>query len=143
PRRSRAFNVGRRILAGRRWRGGAAFAWVLAVPVVALPGCGGHARLAGGGGGGGGGSTLNAVYPARRALGLPPIPRGPVPGYVLIADRNNDRLVLVAPGKRVVWNFPHRSDLRRGPTSRDPNHAFFPTGFRHVRPNEEFHDQIA
>src|SRR5712691_5177138 len=41
--------------------------------------------------------------PAQRALGLPPIAHGPLPGYLLIADRNNDRALIVSPSKRVVW----------------------------------------
>src|SRR5438093_8945237 len=59
--------------------------------------------------------------PAARALGLPPVVRGPVPGYLLIADRNNNRLLLVSPDKRVVWRFPRPGDLRAGQSRRDPD----------------------
>jgi hypothetical protein len=81
--------------------------------------------------------------PARRAFGLPPVPRGPVPGYVLIADRNNDRLLLVSPDKRVVWHFPRRGDIRPGQSFHDPDDAFFTPGYREISTNEEFNQQIA
>ena len=48
---------------------------------------------------------------ARRRLGLPRLPTGPpLPGYLLIADRDNNRIPLVSPDKRIeriVWRFPH------------------------------------
>jgi outer membrane protein assembly factor BamB len=74
-----------------------------------------------------------AKRPAQRALGLPPIPKGPVPGYVLIADRNNNRILIVSPSKRVVW-------ARRG--LRGPDDAFFTPRFRSILTNEEFNDTL-
>jgi outer membrane protein assembly factor BamB len=71
--------------------------------------------------------------PAWTALRLPRVPAGPVPGYVLIADRNNDRLLLVSPGKKVVWRF----DGLRG-----PDDAFFTPGWRSVMTNEEFDETL-
>jgi hypothetical protein len=56
-----------------------------------------------------------------------------VPGYVLIADRNNNRILLVSPSKRVVWA---RAGLR------GPDDAFFTPGFRSVLTNEEFNDTL-
>src|SRR5437763_1289552 len=44
--------------------------------------------------------------PAQLVLGLPRVDPGPVPGYVLIADRDNNRILLVSPSGRVVWRFP-------------------------------------
>jgi hypothetical protein len=72
-------------------------------------------------------------YPARVALELPPVTRGPVPGYVLIADRNNDRILIVSPRKKVVWRY----DGLRG-----PDDAFFTPGWRSVITNEEFNDTL-
>jgi hypothetical protein len=47
------------------------------------------------------------VGPAQQVLGLPAIRSRVVPGHVLIADRNNDRIVLVSPDtRRIVWQFP-------------------------------------
>ncbi len=32
--------------------------------------------------------------------------RGPLPGALLIADRGNDRILLVDPSRRILWRFP-------------------------------------
>ena len=71
--------------------------------------------------------------PAWRSLRLPKVPRGPVPGYVLIADRNNNRVLLVSPQKKIVWHF----DALRG-----PDDAFFTPDWRSVITNEEFNDTL-
>jgi len=78
--------------------------------------------------------------PAARLLGLPPVPPGPVPGYVLIADRNNDRLLIVSPSGRVVWRFPRPGDVRPGQSFHDPDDAFFTPGYRAISINEEFNE---
>ena len=70
---------------------------------------------------------------AQRALGLPPIARGPLPGYLLIADRNNNRAIIVSPSKRIVWQ---RTGLR------GPDDTFFTPGYRGVITNEEFNDTL-
>ena len=70
---------------------------------------------------------------AQRALRLPPIPRGPLPGYLLIADRNNDRAIIVSPAKKIVWE---RDGLR------GPDDTFFTPGYRGVITNEEFNDTL-
>jgi Kelch motif protein len=79
----------------------------------------------------------------RLPLGLPAVPSGPVPGYVLIADRNNDRILLVSPTKRIVWRFPRPGDVRPGQSFHDPDDAFFTPDHRRVVTNEEFNDAIA
>ena len=66
-----------------------------------------------------------------------------MPGYLLIADRNNNRLIIVSPGKHIVWRFPRPGDLRPGQSFRDPDDAFFAPGYRSVSTNEEFGQQIA
>jgi hypothetical protein len=73
------------------------------------------------------------VTPAGRALGLPPVHSRAVPGYVLIADRQNNRVLLVSPAKKVVWS---ASNLR------GPDDAFFTPGYRSVLTNEEFNDTL-
>ncbi len=80
---------------------------------------------------------------AQIALDLPPVPPGPVPGYVLIADRNNNRLLIVSPSGHIVWRFPRPGDLRAGQSFRDPDDAFFTPGYRGISTNEEFNDQLA
>ena len=66
-------------------------------------------------------------------LRLPRIPRGPLPGYLLIADRNNDRAIIVSPAKKIVWE---RDGLR------GPDDTFFTPGYRGVITNEEFNDTL-
>ena len=66
-----------------------------------------------------------------------------MPGYVLIADRNNNRILVVSPSKRIVWRFPRPGDLGRGQSFRDPDDAFFTPGYRGISTNEEFNQQIA
>ena len=68
---------------------------------------------------------------------------GPVPGYVLIADRNANKLLVVSPGKRIVWQFPRPGDLRLGQSFSDPDDAFFTPDYRRIVTNEEFNDQVA
>ena len=66
-----------------------------------------------------------------------------MPGYVLIADRNNDRILLVAPGKRVVWRFPRPGETRVGGSFHDPDDAFFSPDYRSISINEEFNETIS
>jgi hypothetical protein len=70
---------------------------------------------------------------AERALGLPPVRSKVVPGYVLIADRDNNRALIVSPSKRVVW---------QATGLRGPDDAFFTPGYRSVITNEEFNDTL-
>lgn len=48
-----------------------------------------------------------------------------LPTDVLIADRNNNRLIVVDPQGNIVWRFPRPGDLARGQTFRTPDDAFF------------------
>jgi len=43
----------------------------------------------------------------------------------MIADRNNNRIIIVSPAKKVVWEFPRPGDLRPGQSFADPDDAFF------------------
>jgi hypothetical protein len=70
---------------------------------------------------------------AQRALGLPSVHSRVVPGYVLIADRNNNRALIVSPSKHIVW-------MATG--LRGPDDAFFTPGYRSVITNEEFNDTL-
>ncbi len=71
--------------------------------------------------------------PAQRVLHLPSVRRGPLPGYLLIADRDNNRAIIVSPSKQVVW----ASTNLRG-----PDDAFFTPGYRSIITNEEFNDTL-
>jgi hypothetical protein len=50
-------------------------------------------------------AAQGAHTPAPTAT-LPP-PPAPFPGYLLIADRGNDRLLLVDGAKHLLWRYPH------------------------------------
>jgi outer membrane protein assembly factor BamB len=67
-------------------------------------------------------------------LRLPLVRSRILPGYLLVADRNNDRVLLLAPDKRIVWQL---DGLRQ------PDDAFFTPGFRSVITNEEFNDTLS
>jgi hypothetical protein len=62
-------------------------------------------------------------------------PLGPLDGYLLIADRGNDRILLVDGRKRVLWSYPPK----KGPTF--PFHygddAFFSPDFSSIISNQE------
>jgi hypothetical protein len=81
---------------------------------------------------------------ARSLLGLPQLrSASPLPGYLMIADRNNNRLIVVAPDHRVVWRFPRpRADTRRQRFA-GPDDAFLTPSGRAIITNEEFSDAIA
>ena len=77
-------------------------------------------------------------------MGLPPLgPGAALPGYLLIADRDNNRLLVVSPRKRIVWRFPASGSLRPGQTFAGPDDAFLTPSGRAIVTNEEFADQIA
>jgi DNA-binding beta-propeller fold protein YncE len=82
------------------------------------------------------------LTPAQR-LGFPPLKPGPVPGYLMVADRDNNRIIILDPHtKKIVWQFPRPGDLRPGQSFADPDDAFFTPGFRAISTNEEFNQTI-
>jgi hypothetical protein len=60
-----------------------------------------------------------------------------LPGAILIADRDNNRVIEVDPEGRVVWRFPRRGDLRRGVTFLAPDDAFFTADGRRIVVTQE------
>jgi hypothetical protein len=60
-----------------------------------------------------------------------------LPGPVLIADRDNNRLIEVSPRGRVLWRFPERGDLAPGETFLLPDDAFFSPDGREVVVTQE------
>lgn len=74
-----------------------------------------------------------SVTIAERVLGLPPVHSRFVPGYVLVADRNNNRVLIISPAKKVVW---------AATKLRGPDDAFFTPGYRSIITNEEFNDTL-
>jgi DNA-binding beta-propeller fold protein YncE len=60
-----------------------------------------------------------------------------LPGPVLIADRDNNRLLEVSPTGQVLWRFPAPGDLPRGETFKLPDDAFFSADGREVIATQE------
>jgi hypothetical protein len=60
-----------------------------------------------------------------------------LPGPVLIADRNNNRLLEVSPQGRVLWRFPQPGDLAPGQTFVLPDDAFFSPDGREIVATQE------
>jgi hypothetical protein len=56
-----------------------------------------------------------------------------LPGPILIADRNNNRLLMISPKGQILWQFPKDGQLAPGQTFLSPDDAFFsPRGNRIV-----------
>jgi DNA-binding beta-propeller fold protein YncE len=60
-----------------------------------------------------------------------------LPGPVLIADRDNNRLLEVSPDGRVLWRFPAPGDLAQGQTFLLPDDAFFSPDGRQIVVTQE------
>ena len=61
-----------------------------------------------------------------------------LPGPVLIADRDNNRLLEVSPTGKVLWRFPEPGDLATGQSFNVPDDAFFsPDGSQVVVTQED------
>jgi hypothetical protein len=61
-----------------------------------------------------------------------------LPGPVLIADRDNNRLLEVSPTGQVLWRFPNTGDLALGQSFELPDDAFFsPDGHEVVVTQED------
>jgi outer membrane protein assembly factor BamB len=83
--------------------------------------------------------------PAHHAA-TPPLPWGArhpssiLPGDILIADAGNNRMLLVTPGKRIVWQFPNPG--QPSPLY-DNDDVFFGPHFDEIITNEEDNNTIA
>ncbi len=60
-----------------------------------------------------------------------------LPGPILIADRNNSRLLLVDPKGRILWQYPSPGDLAPGQTFIEPDDAFFGPNGKHILATQE------
>jgi outer membrane protein assembly factor BamB len=65
--------------------------------------------------------------------------RGPLPGDLLIADRGNNRMLIVTPTHRVIWQFPRPGSHVSLYFDDD---AFFTPSGRQIISNEEEHQDI-
>ncbi|HZE05572.1 MAG TPA: hypothetical protein VE127_10135, partial [Solirubrobacteraceae bacterium] len=60
-----------------------------------------------------------------------------LPGPVMIADRDNNRLIEVSPTGHVLWQFPRPGELAPGQTFKIPDDVFFTPDGHHVIVTEE------
>jgi DNA-binding beta-propeller fold protein YncE len=118
----------------------------IALPIALLSGGGqgGPASARGVGHGGALAAASGGSLPALAQAGSDPAqglrpgsnPRV-LPGPVLIADRDNNRLVEIGPEGRVLWRFPSPGDLAPGQTFKLPDDAFFSPDGRQVIATQE------
>jgi DNA-binding beta-propeller fold protein YncE len=59
---------------------------------------------------------------------------------VLISDEKNDRLLIIDPNGRTLWQYPQAGDLEEGQTFRTPDDAYFtPNGKQIIATHEDDH----
>ena len=68
--------------------------------------------------------------------------RGPLPGGLLIADRGNDRILLVDPRRRTLWRFPTAADRAKGRRLVFDDDTFVEPGGKALVTNEEENHDI-
>lgn len=61
----------------------------------------------------------------------------PLPGSLLIADRGNNRMILVDPQHQILWHFPSARDLARGVHLYFDDDTFVEPGGKAIVSNEE------
>src|SRR5438132_2918758 len=67
---------------------------------------------------------------------------GPLPGGLVIADRGNDRILLVDPRRRTLWSFPTARDRRLGRHLVFDDDTFVEPGGKALVTNEEDNQDI-
>lgn len=60
-----------------------------------------------------------------------------LPGPLLIADRSNNRLLVVSPKGQILWKFPRPGDLAPGQSFLIPDDAFFTPDGKYIIATEE------
>lgn len=70
----------------------------------------------------GGSPSLSVADPGGLVPGSDP---RVLPGPLLIADEDNNRLLIIDPDGRTLWEFPRPGDLTLGETFKSPDDAFF------------------
>ena len=129
----------RRRILGRRL-GALVVLTSLVVTVVLLAGGGGGGRSTSGSGHdtAASGSTEGTAGKHESLDNLAPGSNPSVlPGPVLIADRDNNRVIEISPTGRLLWEFPRSGKLRPGESFRVPDDAFFAPGGRQVIVTQE------
>jgi hypothetical protein len=82
--------------------------------------------------------SVEGVSASREATGKPT--SSPLPGDLLIADKGNNRLLVVGRHYRIKWSFPHPGDMPRGQAFLIPDDAFFtPSKKTIIATEEDYH----
>jgi hypothetical protein len=84
---------------------------------------------------------LTAAAAVAGAASPAPVKTGPFPGYLLIADRGNDRVLLVDREKHVVWQYPAPGAGMSLPFRFDDD-VFFGPGYSTIISNQEQQNTI-
>jgi hypothetical protein len=89
-------------------------------------------------------ALLAAKLARRRAriANTPVVIHGPLPGALLIADRGNDRILLVDAARKILWRFPTRADRAKGRRLVFDDDTFVEPGGKALISNEEDHQDI-
>jgi hypothetical protein len=115
----------------RRRRNRFAAAWLALLAVAVVAGASLYSSRS---------KTRTADVPAVRAnRQASPVPPPPLPGYLLIADRGNDRVLLVDGRKRILWRYPRPAQAPAMPFRFDDDSFFAPSHRRIISNQEEQH----
>jgi hypothetical protein len=88
----------------------------------------------------GGASHAAPPAPTTKAPETPQLhPPGPIPGYLLIADRGNNRMLLVNSAKHIFWQYPKPGVVPQMPFHFDDDTFFGPQVDRIISNQEEQH----
>ncbi|HKU12618.1 MAG TPA: PQQ-binding-like beta-propeller repeat protein [Sinomonas sp.] len=60
-----------------------------------------------------------------------------LPSPILIADKLNNRVIIVDPEGRIIWQYPRPGDLKKGETFAVPDDAFFTPDGKQIVATEE------
>lgn len=80
-----------------------------------------------------------AVVRVRMVVARPLSPPPPFPGYLLIADRGNNRMLLVDGAKRIYWSYPETGGVPKMPFRFGDDTFFGPRADRIVSNQEDQH----
>ena len=82
-------------------------------------------------------ATVLAAHPSSIPVYEAAATRPGLPGYLLIADRGNNRILVVNPEGRLVWSYPTAADLAAGRRLHFNDDTFVEPGGRALIANEE------
>lgn len=66
-----------------------------------------------------------------------------LPGPILIADKRNNRLLIVSPKGKITWEFPQPGNLKPGQSFLGPDDAFFTPNGKDIITNQESNQTIS